>query len=251
MTFQKKRSLLNQARRVLLIIIGSVIGSIFLIPGSYSALRFFYFSKIHYSIKGIDISHHQGIIDWNELEKEKIDFVYMKATEGGDFVDPKFNTNWEKASHRQISKGAYHFYRACKGGIEQANNFISVVPKAENSLPHAVDIESVGNCKEPKSKEILVKEIAEYIKKIKEHYGKTPIIYTSNNFYRDFLMNDFSDMKIWIRDISNFPALPDNRMWHIWQFSHNGRVRGIENQVDLNVFYDNKLNFQKFIAGQG
>ena len=69
----------------------------------------------------------------------------MKATEGGNFIDPKFRSNWKSAGKINISRGAYHFYRICKNGIEQAENYISVVPKHENSMPHAIDFGNSGD----------------------------------------------------------------------------------------------------------
>ena len=58
-------------------------------------IRFNYPSQKLYSVRGIDISHHQRDINWNLLAQEDIDFIFIKATEGGDFTDPKFKENWE------------------------------------------------------------------------------------------------------------------------------------------------------------
>ena len=213
----------------------------------FGIIRFNYPSKETYPVKGIDISHHQGIIDWKALEKEALDFVYMKATEGGNFVDPKFKLNWKSAGKIKISRGAYHFYRICKNGIEQAENFISVVPRLQNAMPHAIDLEHKGNCKTSKSKKMIRKEISDYITKVKNHYGKAPVIYVTDKFFREYLMNEFSDTKIWIRNIFNRPTLPDYRKWHIWQFTNRGRINGVDTYVDLNVFNGDKSAFVKFV----
>ena len=98
-------------------------------------LRFNYPSSEEFPVRGIDISHHQGEIRWDELKKEAIEFVFIKATEGGDFTDPKFADNWRNAQKNNYHVGAYHFYRICKNGKEQAENFIRIVPKTPDNLP--------------------------------------------------------------------------------------------------------------------
>ena len=201
-------------------------------------------------MRGIDISHHQGAINWKALESEGFDFVYMKATEGGNFVDPRFKVNWRSAGKIKISRGAYHFYRICKNGIEQSENFISVVPKNQNSMPHAIDLEHVGNCQTSKSNQMIRKEITDYIRRIQAHYGKPPIIYTTDRFYREYLMDQFTGTKLWIRNIFCEPKLPDHRNWCLWQFADRGKMKGIDTFVDLNVFKGDKAAFLRFVQGR-
>ena len=215
----------------------------------FGIVRFNYPSQDIYPVKGIDISHHQGIIAWNEMGKESFDFVYMKATEGGDFVDPRFEINWDSAGEINMLKGAYHFYRICKNGSEQAENFISVVPKSPHALPHAIDLEHIGNCRTSKPKEFVLKEISDYINRIEKHYGKTPIIYTTDRFYKEYLMDEYFEAKIWIRNIFKRPNLPDGRNWHLWQFTNRARIRGVEAYVDLNVFNGDRVAFEQFVSG--
>ncbi len=213
-------------------------------------LRFNYPSREKFPIHGIDISHHQGSIDWDVLKQQDIQFIYMKATEGGDWVDPKFKMFWKSAMDREMVIGAYHFYRVCKTGIEQANNFIATVPKNEKSMPHAVDLEYIGNCKTKKSKEKIISEISDYITEINNHYGKPPIIYSTDEFYTYYLINKLQETKIWIRNIFFYPELPDDREWIIWQYSNKGRISGIEKKVDLNAFYGSETQFTAFINSQ-
>lgn len=210
-------------------------------------LRFNYPSRQKYPIHGIDISHHQGNIDWDILKQENIQFVYMKATEGLDWVDPKFKLFWKSALKKEMVVGAYHYYRFCKTGIEQANNFIAIVPKNKKSMPHAVDLEYIGNCETEKTKQKIISEISDYIIKIRDYYGKKPIIYATEEFYNDYLINQMMETKIWIRNIFFNPELPDNREWTIWQYSNRGRIKGIEKNVDLNVFHGNEIEFISFI----
>lgn len=211
-------------------------------------MRFNYPSYEDFPVQGIDISHHQGNIDWVKLETENISFVFIKATEGGDFQDPRFYINWENAKKNSHSVGAYHFYRLCKTGIEQANNFIATVPKT-SSLPPVVDLEFGGNCQTNYSQDRLIQEIQDYLDVVTEYYGQIPIIYVTKDFYERLLINQFMDYPIWIRDIYGRPKLEDNRDWLFWQFSNRGRLNGIEGYIDLNVFKGDKEDFKKLIDG--
>ena len=78
--------------------------------------------------QGIDVSHHQGPIEWPLLPRQGVDFAYIKATEGGDFRDSAFAANWAGARAAGIARGAYHFFTLCRSGADQAANFIAAVP---------------------------------------------------------------------------------------------------------------------------
>ncbi len=210
-------------------------------------LRFNYPSSEEFPIIGIDLSHHQGNINWNKLKDENISFIFIKATEGADFKDPKFKYNWNNAKRYGYSVGAYHFYRLCKTGIEQANNFIETVPKEPGSLPPAIDLEFGANCKTDKSGLLIIKEIGDFIATITKYYGQEPIIYSTKEFYSDYLINNFRQCPVWIRDIYSHPMLPDNRGWTIWQFANRGHLNGINGFIDLNVYYSNRKQFETII----
>jgi lysozyme len=210
-------------------------------------VRFNYPSFEEYPIQGIDISHHQGEIEWDKIPKENVSFVFMKATEGGDYVDPKFAENWKNARSRQFPVGAYHFYRLCKSGVEQANNFIATVPREDKQLPPVIDLEFGGNCETDKSEEQILREIQEFMELIQAHYGQTPIIYATKEFYEDYLQNRFKENPIWIRDIYRKPALVDEKEWILWQFANRGHLEGIDFYVDLNVFNGNREDFEEFV----
>ena len=212
----------------------------------YGIIRFNYPDNKMYPIVGLDISHHQGNINWNEINKNEIKFVYLKATEGGDWVDKKFLSHWRSAKQYDIKVGAYHFYRICKTGKEQANNFIKTVP-IENALAPVVDLEYLGNCKTVKSRRDIIHEIEDFLHIVGNHYAKDPIIYTTYEFYNEYVEGEFLDKKIWIRDIFCSPKKLDGRGWVIWQFTNRGRVKGIEKVVDMNVFNGNESDFNKFV----
>ncbi|MBL4650905.1 MAG: glycoside hydrolase family 25 protein [Aureispira sp.] len=199
-----------------------------------------------YPIQGIDISHHQGVIDWKSLKQEaKVQFVFMKATEGGNFKDTKFQYNWKAAKEIGIRRGAYHFYSFCKAGAEQAANFISSVPIDKNALPPVVDLEFLGSCKKRPPVQEAIKEIQIFLDLLEKQYGKPPILYTTYAFYEVYLKEDLTSYDLWLRDIQKEPIL-ENRNWKFWQFSNRGTRKGIKGNVDLNVFYGNIQSFNQY-----
>ena len=188
-----------------------------------------------FPVKGIDVSHHQGRIAWDDVAEAGIEFVYIKATEGTDWIDPRAASNWSGAKDAGLRVGAYHYYLLCRTGGAQAEHFIDIVPIDAAALPPVIDLEHAQNCGLDQPLEEVRAEISVMISKLRRHYGKDPVLYTTNAFYRDWLQNAFPANPIWIRDIQRYPELPDGRDWTIWQYSHRGRVPGIDGEVDLNV----------------
>lgn len=234
----------------LIVLLGSAIflGLIAVIFFQLGYIRFNYPDHSTYPVRGIDISHHQDVIDWDILTRSNLDFAFIKATEGGDHKDTKFQRNWERAGDIGLVRGAYHFFTFCKTGNEQALNFIQSVPVEENTLPPAIDLEFSGNCKARPSKQEVLHEINIFAKLVEQRYGKIPIIYTTNDSYVAFLEGEDLDYPIWIRDIYSEPTLRDGAKWDFWQFTHRGRLLGIDGFVDLNVYNGTEEEFQNFIS---
>ena len=191
-------------------------------------------ARLLYSRHGIDVSHHQGPIDWDKVANSGVSFAYIKATEGGDFVDKRFQINWSAAKNSGIPRGAYHFFTQCRSGLEQAANFIRTVPKDASALPHAVDAEHLGPCKTlPKVKD-TVDELKAFIDSLAVHYRKRPLIYTTLEFHQAHLRGKLSTERYWIRSLITPPRIRQSS-WMIWQYHNRGRRTGISGPVDLNV----------------
>ena len=186
--------------------------------------------------QGIDLSHHNGAIDWRALESAPIEFIYLKATEGTDWKDTSFQNNWLAAHARGYETGAYHFYLLCYGGAAQAANFIQSVEVRSDSLPPAVDLEYHGNCTPNGPPEEVYTELSIFMSALEDEYGTPPAIYTTQRFYNDWIAGRFARSPIWIRALGETPpALPDGRDWWIWQYSASGHISGIDSEVDLNL----------------
>jgi lysozyme len=198
-----------------------------------------------YPVRGIDVSHHQGAIDWSAMKRNHVRFVYMKATEGGDHVDRRFAENWRAAERAGIARGAYHFFTLCTPGIAQAHNFMRTVRADADAMPPAVDLEFGGNCKRRPSKQALLTELGAFLATIERHYDKRPILYVTRRFHDRYLTGTFADHGFWIRSIYFTPNLP-GRPWLFWQFHDRGAREGITGRVDLNVFNGDWAAFERW-----
>ena len=198
-------------------------------------------------VLGVDVSRYQGDIDFESLYSQGVRFVFIKATEGGNHKDSLFQENWRQARDNDIPAGAYHFFSFCKAGEEQARNYIHYVPRDSIDLPPIVDLEYAGNCQMANRKDDLIREISAYLDIIEDHYKKKAIIYTTNEFYKNHMVNQFRDNPIWIRDILSKPDLPDGRSWLFWQYTNRGRLEGINTVVDLNAFVGTRAEFDKLM----
>ena len=204
-----------------------------------------------YPIQGFDVSHHQKQIDWKKISPQKYHFVYIKSTEGGDFKDTLFQKNWLEAREHGLLVGAYHFYRLCRDGQIQAENFIATVPKKSDALPPVIDLEYDSNCINTYSKEQLIKEIQVMHDHLKQHYDKQPIFYTSKAFYNIVLAGEFKHVPLWIREYKGRPELKDNPKWHFWQHTNQGKITGISTPVDMNVFHGSQQDWINFLFENG
>jgi lysozyme len=110
-------------------------------------------------------------------------------------------------------------------------------------LPPTIDLEFGGNCKTDKNKKQVLQEVEEFLQILERHYKKRPIIYVTKEFYDEYLIDQFRNNPIWIRNIFKKPKLKDNREWTIWQFANRGRLNGIDMYVDLNVWNGRSIEF--------
>jgi lysozyme len=211
-------------------------------------LRFNYPTYEAFPIQGIDVSAHQKEIAWADLDKKAVGFVFIKATEGGDFKDQKFVYNWAQAKKQHIPAGAYHFFTFCKSGAAQAENFIQTVPMDTMALPPVIDLEFGGNCTNTKTKAEIIREIDTLQQKLFEKYQKKPIFYITEEFYEAYLIGLFPENPIWFRAVFAKPKTADERKWLFWQYGNRGHLKGVSTYIDLNVFNGTAAEFEKYVV---
>ena len=184
---------------------------------------------------GIDISHHQGKIDWKQVAKEeRVSFVYIKATEGGTYQDPLYKHNLKQARKRGLKVGSYHFLRTTSSIWLQYLNIMCHIKKEKQDLVPMIDVEE---CKHWTSEQ-LQDSLKLLVRLIENEYGQKPIIYAGQNFYTKRLGNKFADYPLWIARYGDVPPAL-NAPYSIWQFTQKGKLTGIKGYVDLNRFAPN------------
>jgi lysozyme len=203
---------------------------------------------LKYDIHGIDVSHHNGQIDWQKVRKmtfedKKLQFVYIKATEGISLVDKYFDKNWQEADTKGLYRGAYHFYIPWKDPEPQVANFIKQVKIKKGDLPPVLDFE-VGTNRFSRTK--IIENLAYWLKAIEDHYGVKPMIYTNADFYKRYIKDNLDDYPLWIADYSNLKLdrYGDANIL-LWQHSKAGYVEGIRGGVDYNVFLGDAAALKK------
>ncbi|MBR0462927.1 MAG: glycoside hydrolase family 25 [Clostridia bacterium] len=204
-------------------------------------------SKDAFPVRGVDVSHYQGSIDWNLLQDQGIMFAYIKATEGSSYQDSEFQTNWENVKGTKLRAGAYHFFSFESSGLKQSENFIRTVPVIDGMLPPVIDVEPYGRYRTLMDSDETTAEIKDWLNAIEAEYGMRPVIYTTEAFYMDCMAKAFSDYDIWIRSVYRSPR--EEIKWKFWQYSNrvhlNGYV-GEERFVDMNVFDGTIEDFEKY-----
>lgn len=186
---------------------------------------------------GIDVSHHQGSIDWNTVASDKrVGFVYIRASNGSR-PDNNYKSNIKAARQQGLLVGSYHFLNPNCPVQTQFNNFNQRVKRGEQDLIPVVDIEDVPELgvlwKPQQARDFL----AEFVQLVQRYYGVKPMIYTSNKFFTDYLGRAFADFPLFIARYGPVEPNPMNgARWTLWQFTRQGRVDGINHHVDLSRF---------------
>ncbi|MEE2681967.1 MAG: glycoside hydrolase family 25 protein [Planctomycetota bacterium] len=180
-------------------------------------------------VEGIDVSHYQGAIDWPVVEKAGIGFAYIKATQGTKWVDPRFAENWKQVGKTGIRRGAYHFFEPDVDGTAQAKHFLSIVSLQKGDLLPVVDVETSG----PE----LAANLELYLAEIKRQTGLDAMIYVSPAFWNRHLGERSTTPwpnPLWIAEygVSTPKETKGIGPWIVWQYTQDGRVKGVEGPVD-------------------
>lgn len=193
---------------------------------------------MHYGIHGIDVSRHNDRIDWKrvramEAQGVRLQFVFIKATEGATLVDRHFAHNWREAKKSSLRRGGYHFYHPTRDPLKQAANFIRHVELGPGDFAPVVDFEVTNG----QSDKTIIDGLRQWLETVEEHYHTRPIIYTNGNLYRRYIKQHLDDYPLWIADYSaEHLRSYEPKNLYLWQHSQSGWVRGIRGRVDFNVF---------------
>jgi lysozyme len=208
-----------------------------------------------YPIHGIDVSKFQGDIDWNAVANSGVKFAWIKATEGGDNADARFQANWTGAKAAGVPHGAYHFVYWCRPPLEEMANFEQNAPVENDALPPVLDVEATPTsrtCHRHLTQEGAIAEMKVMLDEMERHYGKRPVIYTTVDFYQSILADGaFMDYPIWVRSTKYQPSVKYGpRPWHFWQYQSDGSIAGIQVHVDRDAFFGTEKQWEAFLRDE-
>ncbi|HMB92111.1 MAG TPA: GH25 family lysozyme [Rhodothermales bacterium] len=195
---------------------------------------------------GIDVSHHQGDVDWEAVKAAGITFVYIKATEGNDYLDPKFQDNWKAVKEAGLVRGAYHFFHPHDSAATQARYFISTVQLEPGDLPPVLDIEVA----EGVTPENIDKEIQVWLEMVHEAYGVQPVIYSGLHFIEENLHTGFNTYPLWLADYTETtpPAPGDWDSWTFWQQTNEEVIEGVAGTFDRSIHHGPAAHWEALLV---
>jgi lysozyme len=226
---------------------------------------------------GIDVSHWEGEIYWKTVrDSGLVEFAFIKATDGADFVDPKFAANKSGLISASLPWGAFHFFQPAEDPVAQGNFFVQTVGEncpvyvcdAETHLLTTLYAEAVGRSlrglplrttprviwNRLRGITGLVENTKLFLDTVEAHTGRKPAIYTSPYFWNTYMVPTptwTSQYDLWVAHWTTRPqpTLPHGwTTWKFWQYTDAGRIPGIPAAVDLDRFNGNLLAMQQYFG---
>lgn len=187
-----------------------------------------------YPVRGIDVSAHNGDIDFDKVRKAGISFVWIKASEGETLRDSRFEKNHAAASAAGLRTGAYHFFRFDCDGVMQAMNLCQALGDIRPDMGVAIDVELQNNAEGVPDQTVIanLESMTDYL----AMRGLPVTFYSNKEGYTRFLKDRFAEYPLWICSFTDWEPLEEGEPWTFWQYSHAGHVDGIDGNVDEDVF---------------
>ena len=208
-----------------------------------------YQDDLYTSSVGIDVSEHQGVIDFSTLKQQGISFVMVRCgyrgySEGILHRDVQYFDNMKKAKEAGLQRGVYFFSQATNTdeAIEEANYVISLVKDYDLNMPIGYDMEYVTD--HDRIRNLTADEktsIAKAFSDQLDEYGYRTYVYGSSWWLDDMIhMEDLQDhVKFWLAEYeTGFPNFIHD--FTMWQYSEKGQLKGINVPVDMNLYIQRK-----------
>lgn len=193
-------------------------------------------------INGVDISHHNGLVDFKALSAEGHKFCFLKASEGTGYIDPQFARGWELAPQAGLLTGAYHFFHPEQSAKDQAAHFLSTMGlQRAKDLPPVLDLEVSGGLRVSQIKAGAL----EWLSRIEQAVGKKPIVYSGRSFVEGLGdVEAFQSYPLWLAEYASAPKQPKNwaTPWVFWQYTD-------KNGFDLDIYRDDLASLGRLAGG--
>jgi lysozyme len=191
-------------------------------------------SADRYPLQGIDLAAAPPPVEWGSVRAAGADFAYLVATVGADRRDPAFTGNWDALPEAGLRRGAVHLYSLCQPGADQANAFNTVVPRAGDALPAAVDISDRDDCAAHPDRTTLVAEVQRFVTVVETHTGKPVLLRLSRSIESRYSLSAALGRPIWVVGNVVTPGY-GAQPWRLWRASDFRHVEGIDGPVNWDV----------------
>jgi len=195
-------------------------------------------SRSKQNVLGIDVSHHNGVVDWKKVAGDGYKFVYLKLTEGKSYVDKTTYNNYIAAKNAGLRVGFYHYAHVNNDPLAEVNFFLQKLADMKADLPHCLDLEESKG----KTKAQITAFALKWMEYLQQKTGITPLLYTGYSFMGNF-SNTMAKYPLWVaryaggsKRVQGFNALGSSTFWRSWdmfQFNYSGKVNGIKGNVDI------------------
>lgn len=187
-------------------------------------------SRGEYEVQGIVVSDSDGTANWSTLAATGVDFTYLTASEGTAGRDKSFESHLNGVKQAGVRYGALHHFDICRLASDQATLFITTVPRDENALPPAVQLDFSDTCTGHPNRPLVLSELATFLSQIEAHSGKPAVLLLSKEFEDEYQVSKAIDRSVWLESnwfLPNYSA----RKWVMWTANTAKPVSGIDGPV--------------------
>ena len=199
-------------------------------------------TNVNGSTFGIDVSKHNGKIDWNAVKASGVDYViircaYRGSSTGALITDPNFHTNIKGATAAGLKVGIYVFSQAVDEveAVKEASLAVSLAQGYNLTYPIFIDTEASGGRADKIDVATRTAVVNAFCQTV-QNAGYKAGIYASKTWYEEKLnMSLLGNYKIWLAQYAAAPTYTGR--YDMWQYSCKGTISGINGKVDLNLSY--------------
>ena len=194
---------------------------------------------------GIDVSEHQGVINWSQVAASGVDFAMIRAgyrgsTAGGLYEDEYFKANISGARSAGLEVGVYFYSQAInvQEAREEAKYVLDLIEGCGVTYPVVFDWEIVGGA-DARTYSVSRQELCACTRAFCDQIrsaGYDPMIYFTRYLgYRKYMLRNLADYGFWYAEYEPRPRVAFD--FDMWQYSDTGSVAGVDGNVDLNIYF--------------
>ncbi|WOE75946.1 GH25 family lysozyme [Alterisphingorhabdus coralli] len=224
----------KSVRNWLIIIISVLLALTGLIWTGFSMARSWTPSREDYPLQGVTVSAESGTISWRALAAQGVGFGYIEATRGANQRDPRFIENYRKARTSDIGFAPLHHYDLCSLASDQAQNFVTTVPRNDKAMPAAIALDFSEDCTTRPTEALVISEMITFLNQIEGHMGKRAVLRISPEFESEYQISAAISREIWLTG-NYFAPEYASRPWTLWTANDHYSMDGASGPIGWNV----------------